>query len=73
MLGDRCPDRAQLGGRIESVQPGCSDERVDRSGAPGAGVGSHEEIIPAAYRDEAFIVSLSSTLRQLTIWVPIFI
>ena len=47
MLGDRCQDRAQVEGRIESVQLGCSDKAIKRRGTLAAGISSHEEVILA--------------------------
>ena len=38
MLGDACQDRAQVERRIESIQLGCSDERVKRRSPLTAGI-----------------------------------
>jgi ABC-type lipoprotein release transport system permease subunit len=39
MFSDRCQDRSQVEGRIESVRLGCSDERVERCSSLALGGG----------------------------------
>jgi hypothetical protein len=45
IFGDRCQDRAQVEGRIESVQLGCSDKAIERRGALAAGTSFHKQIV----------------------------
>ena len=45
MAGDRGQTRAQIESRIEAVELGCSDERVERGSALATGVGPHEQVV----------------------------
>ena len=42
--------------RVEAVELGAFDQRLDRGGAAAAGIGAGKQIILAANRDEALIV-----------------
>ena len=59
MFGDGCQDRAQIKRRIDSVQLGSADKRIERCGPLPAGVGSHEEVILPADCDSTDILPIS--------------
>ncbi len=67
MFGDRCQDRAQVEGRIEPAQFGCTDEAVERCRSLTAGISSHEEVILPSDGDSPDILPMSVRNLRFTI------
>ena len=53
MVGDAFEHQMEIEFRIETVELGASEQRVDGGGAFSAGVGSAEEVVLSSERDDA--------------------
>ena len=67
MIGDAGEQIGEIVLRVEAVELGAFDQRVDRGGAAAAGIGAGKQIILAANRNRPVILPISGRMWRYII------